>query len=47
MMARPLSEEKREAILASATELVATMGTGAPTAKIASKAGFAEGTLFT
>lgn len=46
-MARPLSEEKREAILAAAIELVATQGTGAPTAKIAKAAGFAEGTLFT
>jgi AcrR family transcriptional regulator len=46
-MARPLSEKKREAILAAAAELVATLGTGAPTAKIAKRAGFAEGTLFT
>jgi AcrR family transcriptional regulator len=46
-MARPLSEQKREAILISAADLVATMGTGAPTAKIAKDAGLAEGTLFT
>ncbi len=46
-MARPLSEEKREAILGSAAALVATMGTAAPTAKIAKTAGLAEGTLFT
>ncbi len=46
-MARPLSEEKREAILAAATDLVAIMGTGAPTANIAKRAGVAEGTLFT
>lgn len=46
-MARPLSEEKRDAILASAAQLVATLGTGAPTAKIAKGAGVAEGTLFT
>jgi AcrR family transcriptional regulator len=46
-VARPLSEQKREAILTSAAELVATMGTGAPTAKIAKGAGLAEGTLFT
>jgi AcrR family transcriptional regulator len=46
-MARPLSEQKREAILTSAAELVATMGTSAPTAKIAKGAGLAEGTLFT
>jgi AcrR family transcriptional regulator len=45
-VARPRSEEKRDAILASATDLVATLGTGAPTAKIAKGAGLAEGTLF-
>jgi AcrR family transcriptional regulator len=47
IMARPLSEEKRQAILVSAGELVAGLGTGAPTAKIASAAGVSEGTLFT
>jgi len=46
-MARPLSEEKRQAILAAATEQVAALGTGAPTAKIAQAAGVSEGTLFT
>lgn len=46
-MARPLSEDKRDAILASAAELVAALGTSAPTAKIARGAGVAEGTLFT
>jgi len=46
-MARPLSDDKRDAILASAAELVATLGTSAPTAKIARGAGVAEGTLFT
>ena len=46
-MARPRSEDKRAAILASATELVAQQGLGAPTAKIAKDAGVAEGTLFT
>ena len=46
-MARPLSEEKREAILEAAAELVAQMGTGASTANIAKAAGVAEGTLFT
>lgn len=46
-MARPLSEEKRDAILAAATDAVAALGTGAPTAKIAKAAGVAEGTLFT
>lgn len=46
-MARPLSEAKREAILAAACKLVAELGTGAPTAKIAREARLAEGTLFT
>jgi AcrR family transcriptional regulator len=46
-MARPLSEDKRTAILAAATEAVAVLGVSAPTAKIAKGAGVAEGTLFT
>src|SRR3981189_3369263 len=46
-MARPLSEEKRTAILEAATEVVALLGVSAPTAKIAKGAGVAEGTLFT
>ncbi|HST35750.1 MAG TPA: TetR/AcrR family transcriptional regulator [Allosphingosinicella sp.] len=46
-MARPLSEDKRDAILAAAADLVAALGTSAPTAKIAKGAGVAEGTLFT
>jgi len=46
-MARPLSEAKREAILAAAVKLVAAQGLGAPTAAIAREAGLAEGTLFT
>ena len=46
-MARPRSEDKRAAILASATELVAREGLAAATAKIAKGAGVAEGTLFT
>ena len=45
-MARPLSEEKRYAILAAAAEAVAELGVSAPTAKIARAAGIAEGTLF-
>ncbi|AJY44816.1 TetR/AcrR family transcriptional regulator [Martelella endophytica] len=45
-MARPTSEEKRTAILAAATRLVATQGTGVSTAKIARAAGVAEGTVF-
>src|ERR1700728_1833440 len=46
-MARPLSEEKRTAILEAATEVVAMLGVSAPTATIAKGAGVAEGTLFT
>ena len=46
-MARPRSEDKRAAILAAAADLVADQGLGAPTAKIAQRAGVAEGTLFT
>jgi hypothetical protein len=34
-MARPLSEDKRTAILEAATEVVAMLGVSAPTAKIA------------
>jgi AcrR family transcriptional regulator len=46
-MARPLSEDKRTAILRAAAEVVARLGVSAPTAKIAKGAGVAEGTLFT
>lgn len=46
-MARPLSEEKRNAILMAAAENVATDGLAARTAKIATAAGVAEGTVFT
>jgi len=46
-VARPLSEEKRQAILDAAAELVAAMGTGASTARIAKGANVSEGTLFT
>ena len=46
-MARPLSEEKRTAILEATAEVVAMLGVSAPTAKIAKEAGVAEGTLFT
>ncbi|OCP09419.1 MULTISPECIES: TetR/AcrR family transcriptional regulator [unclassified Ensifer] len=45
-MARPLSEEKRQAILESAINTMAELGLGAPTARIAKGAGVAEGTLF-
>jgi AcrR family transcriptional regulator len=46
-MARRKSEDKRNALLAAATEVVAEQGLGAPTARIARVAGVAEGTLFT
>jgi len=46
-MARPLSEEKRDAILDAAARLVAAQGTGASTAQIARAAKVAEGTVFT
>src|ERR1700676_106982 len=46
-MAHPRSEDKRNAILEAATEVVAMLGVSAPTAKIAKGAGVAEGTLFT
>ncbi len=45
-MARPLSEEKRDAILAAAVVAVAALGVSAPTAKIAAGARLGEGTLF-
>ncbi len=45
-MARPLSEEKRAALLEAASNLIAQLGTGASTAKIAKAAGVSEGTLF-
>jgi AcrR family transcriptional regulator len=46
-MARPLSEAKREALLVAASDLIAELGTGASTAKIAKVACVSEGTLFT
>ena len=47
-MARPKSEDKRNAILDAATRLFAERGlTAAPTSKISKLAGVAEGTLFT
>lgn len=46
-MARQKSEDKRNALLAAATDVVAEQGLGAPTARIARQAGVAEGTLFT
>lgn len=46
-MARPRSEDKRDAILNAAIEVLAELGERAPTSKIAKLAGIAEGTLFT
>lgn len=46
-MARPRSEDKRNAILTAATEVFAEQGLSAPTARIAREAGVAGGTLFT
>jgi AcrR family transcriptional regulator len=46
-MARVKSPEKRTAILRAAVREIAEAGLGAPTAKIAMRAGVAAGTLFT
>ncbi|VVE32460.1 TetR/AcrR family transcriptional regulator [Pandoraea anhela] len=46
-MARPLSPEKRDALLQAAMLAVAELGVLATTANIAKRAGVAEGTLFT
>lgn len=46
-MARQKSEDKRNAIVAAAIEVIAEQGLAAPTARIAREAGVAEGTLFT
>ena len=46
-MARVRSPEKRSAILRAAVHEIAEVGLGAPTAKIAGRAGVAAGTLFT
>jgi len=46
-VARPKSEDKRNAILSAATRVFAERGLGAPTSVISSAAGVAEGTLFT
>ncbi|WP_410209979.1 TetR/AcrR family transcriptional regulator [Aquirhabdus sp.] len=46
-MARPRSEDKRDAILNAAIDVLAELGERAPTSKIAKLAGVAEGTLFT
>jgi AcrR family transcriptional regulator len=46
-MARPKSEDKRNAILTAAAAVIAERGLGAATSAISSAAGVAEGTLFT
>lgn len=46
-MARPKSDDKRDAILAAATSVFAEGGLSAPTSAISKAAGIAEGTLFT
>jgi AcrR family transcriptional regulator len=46
-MARPLSEDKRNAILLAATEVIAEQGISAPTSRITRVAAVAEGSLFT
>jgi AcrR family transcriptional regulator len=45
-MARPKSEDKREAIVAAAIRVIAAQGLSAPTAVIAKEAGVANGSLF-
>jgi AcrR family transcriptional regulator len=46
-MARPLSDEKRNAIQEAATRVIASQGMSAPTAVIAKEAGVSNGALFT
>jgi AcrR family transcriptional regulator len=46
-MARPKSEDKREAIMAAAIRVIAAQGLSAPTAVIAREAGVSNGSLFT
>lgn len=46
-MSRPRSEDKRHAIMAAATRVIALQGLGAATATIAQEAGVANGSLFT
>jgi|GraSoi2013_100cm_1033763.scaffolds.fasta_scaffold104262_2 AcrR family transcriptional regulator len=46
-MARPRSEDKRNAIIAAATRVIVTQGLSAPTALIAQEAGVSNGSLFT
>jgi len=46
-MARPRSDDKRNALMAAATRVIAGQGLGAATAAIAKEAGVANGSLFT
>ena len=46
-MARPKSDDRRNAILTAATRVFAAQGLGAPTATIAKEAGVSNGSLFT
>jgi AcrR family transcriptional regulator len=46
-MARPKSDDRRSAIMAAATRVIATQGLSAPTAAIAKEAGVSNGSLFT
>jgi AcrR family transcriptional regulator len=46
-VARPRSEDRRNAILAAAADLVAEKGLGAATAEIAKRAGIPHGSIFT
>jgi AcrR family transcriptional regulator len=46
-MARPRSEDKRDAIVAAAIRVIAAQGLSAPTALIAKEAGVSNGSLFT
>lgn len=46
-MARPKSEDKRNALIAAATRVIVAQGLSAPTAVIAREAGISNGSLFT
>ena len=46
-MARPRSEDKRNALMAAATRVIVKQGLSAPTATIAQEAGVSNGSLFT
>ena len=46
-MARPRSEDKRDAIMAAAVRVIAAQGLSAPTALIAKEASVSNGSLFT